>query len=53
MFQVQDLEEQTRNQRSAASTAYEELMQSRNRVDGFTSRIAELESSNNSLKVYL
>jgi len=47
---VQDLEEQTRNQRSAASTAYEELMQSRNRVDGFTSRIAELESSNNSLK---
>jgi hypothetical protein len=45
------LEDQTRKQRSAASAAYEELMQSRNKVDGFNSRIAELESANNTLKV--
>jgi len=47
---VQDLEDQARKQRSAASAAYEELMQSRNRFDGFNSRIAELESANNTLK---
>ena len=52
MKQVQDLEDQARKHRTSASAAYDELMQARNKVDGFNSRIAELESANNSLKVW-
>merc|ERR1711928_209058 len=38
-------------QRSAASSTYEELLQARTRLDGNNSRVSELESANNHLKI--
>ena len=49
--QVQDLEYDVLKQRSAASSTYEELLQARTRLDGNHSRVSELESANNHLKV--
>ena len=42
---MQDLEDQAQNQRSAASSHYEELLQTRTRLDGLSSKYSELESS--------
>ena len=42
---MQDLEDQAQNQRSAASSHYEELLQTRTRLDGLNSKYSELESS--------
>lgn len=47
---IEDLEQSALKQRSAASSNYEELLQARTRLDGFNSKISELESANNHLK---
>lgn len=51
MVKVQDLEDQATKQRSTASSHYEELLQARTRLDGYNSKLSELESANNHLKV--
>lgn len=49
---MQELEDQAQKQRSTATTHYEELLQARTRLDGFNTKLSELESANNHLKVY-
>lgn len=48
---IQNLEEQAAAQRNASNTHYEELLQARTKLDGYNSKMSELESANNHLKV--
>ena len=48
---IQNLEEQAAAQRNASNTHYEELLQARTKLDGHNSKMSELESANNHLKV--
>lgn len=50
---VQDLEEQMKKQRSAASSHYEELIQTRSRLNDCNLKLSELESANAHLKVHI
>ena len=51
LFQIDDLEQQVNQQRGQNSTHYEELLQARTKIDGYNSKLSELESANAHLKV--
>ena len=48
---IQNLEDQAAQQRSATNSHYEELLQARTRLDGYNSKLSELESANAHLRV--
>lgn len=50
-LQIDDLEQQVNQQRGQNSTHYEELLQARTKLDGYNSKLSELESANAHLKV--
>ena len=45
LFQIDDLEQQVNQQRGQNSTHYEELLQARTKLDGYNSKLSELESA--------
>lgn len=47
---IDDLEQQVNQQRGQNSTHYEELLQARTKLDGYNSKLSELESANAHLK---